>query len=172
MATGKPLVIGTTGHSEEERQQITSASHKIPILYSPNFSLGIALCLKAVAKMGAALYGSSTIDIIETHHLHKKDIPSGTSCALADAIHKGKAFPEGSSARERDKQQIVIHSIRSGEVTGEHTVIFECGHERIELKHIAHSRDAFAHGALLGARFLARQPPGLYSIRDLFQHDQ
>lgn len=170
---GKPLVIGTTGHSEEERTGIVSASLKIPVLFSPNFSLGIALCLKAVATMGATLYGSSTIDIIETHHVHKKDSPSGTAWMLAHAIGNAKtATPASGSAQPRNPQEILLHAIRSGEVIGEHTVIFECGHERIELKHTAHSRDTFAHGALLAARFLIRQPPGLYSLRDLFNNDQ
>jgi len=150
----KPLVIGTSGHSEEEKREIESAATKIPILFSPNFSLGIALCLEAVSKFSKALPKASTIKIIETHHIHKKDSPSGTALALACAIGEEKDVP--------------IEAIRSGEVIGEHTVIFECGHERIELKHTAHSRDAFALGALLGAKFLSRQKPGLYSLKDLF----
>lgn len=151
----KPLVIGTTGHSPEGRKAIEEAAKSIPILFSPNFSFGIALCLEAVKRFGAALYGSCTIHIIETHHVHKKDRPSGTAYAFAHA----------SGGRT---EEIVIHSIRTGEVIGEHTIIFECGHERIELKHTTHSRDAFAHGALLGAKFLAKQTPGLYSLKDIF----
>jgi 4-hydroxy-tetrahydrodipicolinate reductase len=148
----KPLVIGTTGHSPEGRKAIEEAAKSIPILFSPNFSFGIALCLEAATRFGSALLGSSTIDIIETHHVHKKDQPSGTAYAFANAVG-GKA---------------VIHSIRTGEVIGEHTIVFECGHERIELKHTTHSRDAFAHGALLGAKFLSRKPAGLYSLKDIF----
>ena len=148
----KPLVIGTTGHTPEMVRAIEEAAKTIPILFSPNFSFGIALCLEAAARFARALNETCSVEIIETHHIHKKDKPSGTALAFAKAIG----------------QEIAIHSIRSGEVIGEHLIIFECGHERIELKHTAHSRDAFAAGALMGAKFLAKQPPGLYSLKDLF----
>jgi 4-hydroxy-tetrahydrodipicolinate reductase len=163
----KALVIGTTGHSPEGIRGIEEAAKIIPILFSPNFSFGIALCLEAAARLGKTLFGACTIDIIETHHVSKKDRPSGTALAFANAIGNGKVILENGSTQPRKKEEILIHSIRSGEVIGEHTLIFECGHERIELKHIAHSRDAFAQGALLGAKFLAKQPPGLYSLQDL-----
>jgi 4-hydroxy-tetrahydrodipicolinate reductase len=165
----KPLVIGTTGHSQEEIEEIAEASRSIPILYSPNFSFAVALCLDAVSRFGKALFGICDIDIVETHHVHKKDMPSGTSFAFAKAIGQGKIAKQNSLAIPRKKEEIAIHSIRSGKVIGEHIVIFECGHERIELKHTAHSRDAFAKGALMGAKFLVRQAPGLYSLKDLFE---
>lgn len=155
LSAKKPLVIGTTGHQPEEKKAIQEAAQAIPILYSPNFSFGVALCLEAAAQISKRLFGACQITIYETHHIHKKDRPSGTALAFAQAVGSG---PE------------TIHSVRSGEVVGEHTVVFECGHERIELKHAAHSRDAFAHGALLGAKFLAKQPPGLYALKDLFSH--
>jgi 4-hydroxy-tetrahydrodipicolinate reductase len=164
----KALVIGTTGHSPEAKKAIEEAAKTIPILFSPNFSFGIALCLEAVSRFGKRLFGSCTIDILETHHVFKKDRPSGTAIALANAIGNGKPVLESHSSQPRKKEEIAIHSIRSGEVIGEHTIIFECGRERIELKHTAHSRDTFAHGALMGAKFLARQTPGLYSLKDLF----
>lgn len=162
----KPLVIGTTGHTLEQRKAIEDAAKTIPILFSPNFSFGIALCLEVASRLGQALYGSCTIDIIETHHIHKKDRPSGTALAIAHAIGHGTVVLEDSSPRK--KQEILIHAVRSGDVIGEHILIFECGHERIELKHTAHSRDAFAQGALMAAKFLAKQPPGLYALKDLF----
>jgi 4-hydroxy-tetrahydrodipicolinate reductase len=165
----KALVIGTTGHSPEEKKGIEEAAKVIPILFSPNFSFGIALCLEAAALLGKTLFGTCAIDIVETHHAHKKDRPSGTALALANAIGNAKIILENGGAHARQKEEIVIHSIRSGDVIGEHSVIFECGHERIELKHTAHSRDAFALGALMGAKFLAKQPPGLYSLKDLFK---
>ncbi|MBI2812298.1 MAG: 4-hydroxy-tetrahydrodipicolinate reductase [Candidatus Melainabacteria bacterium] len=168
LATNKALVIGTTGHTPEGKKAIEDAAKIIPILYSPNFSFGIALCLEAVARFGKALYGTCAIDIIETHHVHKKDRPSGTAFAFAAAVGNGRVSLEGSSAQPRRKEEIVVHSIRSGEVIGEHIIIFESGHERIELKHTAHSRDAFAQGALMGAKFLAKKPPGLYSLKDMF----
>ncbi len=148
LITGKPLVIGTTGHTPEDIEAIEKASRSIPILYSPNFSLGIALCLETAEKFGKALGSSASINISETHHIHKKDSPSGTALALAKAAGLERA---------------VIESIRSGDTVGEHTVIFELGHERIELKHTCLSRDVFALGALRAAKFLAKQSPGLYS---------
>src|SRR3989304_601990 len=132
----KPLVIGSTGHSEKGKELIMQAAREIPILFSPNFSLGIALCLETVSLLAKNLYGSAFIDIIETHHIHKKDAPSGTAIALAKAAGNGKVV-EGKSEQPRRKEEIIIHTIRSGEVIGEHVVIFECGSERIELKHQA-----------------------------------
>jgi len=170
LKAGKPIVIGTTGHSQEEIKEIEEASGSIPILYSPNFSFGMALCLDAASRLGRALYRECTITIVETHHIHKKDSPSGTAFALAKAIGYGRIVTESTAATPRQKEEIVICSIRSGEVIGEHHILFECGHERIELKHTSHSRDAFASGALMGANFLVKQPPGLYSLKDLFKH--
>lgn len=151
LAAKKPLVIGTTGLPPEMKSAMEEAAKTIPILYSPNFSFGVALCLDAAAKISGALSGCE-IEIHETHHVHKKDSPSGTALAFAQAV--------GGTPK--------IQANRLGEVVGEHTVIFECGHERIELKHTAHSRDTFAQGALLAAKFLVKQRPGLYSLKDLF----
>lgn len=169
LAAKKPLVIGTTGHLPDAKKAIEEAAQTIPILFSPNFSFGMSLCLEAVFRLGKSLYGSCTIDILETHHVYKQDRPSGTALALANAIGNGQPILERHSAQPRKKEEIIIHSMRSGEMIGEHTVIFECAHERIELKHTAHSRDAFAYGALMGAKFLVKQRPGLYSLKDLFK---
>jgi 4-hydroxy-tetrahydrodipicolinate reductase len=165
----KALVIGTTGHLPETKKAIEEASETIPILFSPNFSFGIALCLEAASHLGKRLFGTCTIDILETHHVYKKDRPSGTALAFVNAVGHGKPVLESHCAQPRKKEEIIIHSIRSGEVIGEHTIIFECGYERIELKHTVHSRDAFAQGVLMGAKFLAKQTPGLYSLKDLFK---
>ena len=151
LAANKPIVIGTTGHSDEEKREIEEAAKHIPILYSANYSFGIALCLDAAARFAKALDDTWKIEVVETHHVHKKDIPSGTAKTFLTAMGK----------------KVAIRSLREGEVIGEHTIIFECPHERIELKHTAHSRDTFAKGALLGAKFLAAHPPGLYSFQDL-----
>jgi 4-hydroxy-tetrahydrodipicolinate reductase len=166
----KALVIGTTGHNLKQKKSIEDASQNIPILYSANFSFGIALCLEAVTRFGQALKRTCTIDIFETHHIHKKDTPSGTALTLAQALGKERTIRlSHQSPSVSCKDEIVIHSIRSGETVGEHLIVFEWGQERIELKHTAHSRDAFAEGALMGAKFLAKQPPGLYSLLDLFK---
>jgi 4-hydroxy-tetrahydrodipicolinate reductase len=151
----KALVIGTTGHEEKAISQIQEAAKEIPILFSPNFSFGIALCLEAVERMAQALKGTSRVKIIETHHVHKKDSPSGTALALAQAA---KCDPNH------------IRSIREGEVVGNHKIIFECAEERIEFTHSAHSRDVFAAGALRAAKFLVGRPPGLYSLKDLINY--
>ncbi len=154
LAAKKPFVLGTTGHTPQQKEAIDAASKEIPILYSPNFSFGIALCLDAASRMASALPPSYTVKILETHHVHKKDSPSGTALALAKAT--GRDAP--------------IHAQRTGEVIGEHTIVFESEEERIELKHTAHSRDAFAQGALLAAKFLLQKPPGLYTLQDLFSN--
>jgi 4-hydroxy-tetrahydrodipicolinate reductase len=153
LQTKKPLLIGTTGHSLKQRQAIEEAAKFIPILYSANFSLGIALCLETAEQFARALGADCTIDIVETHHAHKKDAPSGTAIALARAA--------GADPR-------TISSFRQGEVVGEHTLIFSWGQEKIELKHTALSRDAFAAGALRSAKGLAGKGPGFYSFKDVF----
>ena len=149
----KPIVIGTTGHPSENYAAIELASKKIPILFSPNFSLGMAACVEAAELLARRLKGSCSVDIIEAHHIHKKDKPSGSALKLKQAIN----YPDAP-----------IHSIRSGDIIGDHTVIFTCAGERIELKHQVHSRDAFAEGALKAASFLLGKDPGLYSVKDLF----
>jgi 4-hydroxy-tetrahydrodipicolinate reductase len=154
----KPLVLGTTGHDEEQMEAIQIAAQSIPLLYSPNFSLGMALCLDAVSRFSKTLSCDYAVTILETHHAHKKDAPSGTARALAQAVKAG-----------RGEGEVTIQSIRTGDVIGEHTVTFDCGHEKIELKHTAHCRDAFAAGALMAAKFLASCPPGLYTLKDLYR---
>jgi 4-hydroxy-tetrahydrodipicolinate reductase len=152
----RPLVIGTTGHLPEEIRFIEKAARKIPIVLSANFSLGIALALEMASLLGSTAFGQSTICIYETHHVHKKDKPSGTALALARAI-----------GTQRAPEQMAIHSIREGETVGEHLLTCETAYERIEIKHTAHSREAFAQGALLAAKKLAGKSPGLYTLKDL-----
>jgi 4-hydroxy-tetrahydrodipicolinate reductase len=152
----KALLIGTTGLLDEEKRAIEKAASEIPIVVSANFSLGIALCLEMASRIGSTLFGAQcTVEISETHHAHKKDRPSGTALALAQAV---------------GREDIAIHSVRSGETVGEHRLVFESGSERIEIAHTAHSRDVFAQGALLAAKQLAHKPAGLYTLKDLFIH--
>lgn len=147
LSARKPIVIGTTGHPN--LIPLEEAAKHFPIFYAANFSLGIALMNKLAAQISR--YFPSDVDLIETHHSEKKDSPSGT------ALHLVKNF---SNAR--------IHSIRSGKIIGEHTLIFNNAEERLTLSHQAHSRDAFARGALAAARFLIGKPPGLYGMDNLF----
>jgi len=149
----KPLVVGTTGHSPENHQLLQEMSQQIPIIFSPNFSLGVAVTLEAAKLISQQLKGLCQIEIIEAHHQTKKDKPSGTALKLAEVV---------------SDKEIAIHSIRAGDIIGDHMVVFVLDGERIELKHQAHSRKAFARGALLAAKFLKTKPPGLYSVKDLF----
>jgi len=150
----KPLVVGTTGHSEGGFRLMSQASQSIPLFHSPNFSLGLTALAGAVSLLSRIL-GAYDVKIVETHHIHKKDRPSGTALKLSEAIGEacGKEPP--------------IESQRTGEVIGEHTVTFSTEEEQVSVTHRALTREVFAKGALLAVKFLARQPPGLYSMPEL-----
>jgi len=151
----KAVVIGTTGFSKEEAGEIKEASGKIPIVFSPNMSVGANLLFRITEEAAGALGENYTAEIIEAHHDQKKDAPSGTAKRLAEAVAKVK------------NKMPPIHSVRLGDIVGDHTVIFAGNGERIELTHRAHSRDAFAKGAISAAKFLAGKKPGLYSMEDV-----
>lgn len=157
VALKKPLVLGTTGHDTHMLEEIQKAAKSIPILFSSNFSFGIDFCKQTALKLAQSLGGAAQIHIIETHHITKKDSPSGTALAIAKA------------ADFENKGNIPIHSIREANVIGEHRIFFEWGNERIEIKHEALSRDAFAQGALAGAVFLIDKEPGLYTGNEFSQ---
>lgn len=163
----KPLVIGTTGHSTETHLLFERASKQIPLFYSPNFSLGMALCVEASSFFARHLKGSCHVDILETHHTQKKDAPSGSALALAKSLDFGGIYPGTLVESPRSKDAVAIHSLRRGDVVGVHEVIFECQGERLTLKHEAVSRETFAKGALKAAKFLAHSSPGLYTMKDL-----
>jgi len=167
----KPIVIGSTGHSSEQKRTIEAAAKFIPVLFSPNFSLGMGLCFQAARLFAKHLKGRCHIDIVEIHHHQKKDIPSGTALALAQALNYGYVCQDMSIPSPRPKEAVFIHSIRSAETVGEHTLIFNCEGERIELKHQIFSRDAFATGALKAAKFLSKKPPGLYTYQEVFNEE-
>jgi len=171
----KAIVIGTTGLSEETLQLIAQAAKKIPIVQSPNMSLGENLLFKLTELVALKLSDDYDIEIVEAHHKHKKDAPSGTALELARRAARGrdlepeKAFLYGREGitGERDKRTIGIHAVRGGDVIGEHTVSFLSDGERIELVHKASSRDAFAKGALLAAKFLSDKNKGLYTMQNV-----
>ncbi|MEI6241932.1 MAG: dihydrodipicolinate reductase C-terminal domain-containing protein [Chlamydiota bacterium] len=153
----KPLVIGTTGYKKEEFSLLEQASQKIPILYSPNFSLGIAIC-KKIGEEIASLFGKDIcVDIVDIHHSRKKDAPSGTALALKERIDK------------KISKKASIASFRSGSIVGEHILYFTTEEERITLKHEAQNRDLFAKGALEAALFLKEKKPALYSLEDVLE---
>lgn len=164
---GKPLVVGTTGHSMETHLLFEGVSKQIPLFYSPNFSLGMALCIEASGFFARHLKGSCHVDILETHHTQKKDAPSGSALAIAKSLDFGGIYPGTLIESPRSKEAIAIHSLRRGDVVGVHEVIFECQGERLTLKHEVVSRETFAKGALKAAKFLSRTSPGLYTMKDL-----
>ena len=153
----KPLVIGTTGHSQEQRRIIEETARSVPIVFASNFSIGVNVLFWLTRKAADQLGGDFETEIIETHHKMKKDAPSGTAKTLAEVLK---------AAREI-QSEIPIRSIREGDVVGEHTVIFSGPSERLELTHRAVSREIFARGALRAAKWVIGKPPRLYSMQDV-----
>jgi|SRR5436190_1933770 len=153
----KPLVIGTTGHSTEQRSTIEKAAQSLPIVFASNFSIGVNVLFWLTHKAVEQLGGNFDVAIVETHHKMKKDAPSGTAKTLAELL----------KATRKTASEIPIESIRKGDVVGEHTVIFNGPGERLELTHRASSREIFARGALRAAEWIISQPPGLYSMKDV-----
>jgi 4-hydroxy-tetrahydrodipicolinate reductase len=154
---GKSLVIGTTGHSQEQRRMIQEAAQSLPIVFASNFSVGVNVLFWLTRKAAELLGRDFDPEIVETHHKMKKDAPSGTAKTLAEIL----------KAEQKNQNEIPIQSIREGEVVGEHTVIFSGLGERIELTHRAASREIFARGALRAAKWIVGRPPGLYSMQDV-----
>ena len=167
-----PLVIATTGFSDEELNRINEAGKIIPILRSANMSLGINLMLDLVKKATSTLENNFDIEIIEKHHNNKVDSPSGTALLLADTINdtlNEKAiykYDRHTEKQKRTKNEIGIHAIRGGTIVGEHSVIFAGDDEVIEITHTASSRKIFAKGAIHAAEFIIKQNNGLYSMQD------
>jgi 4-hydroxy-tetrahydrodipicolinate reductase len=152
-----PLVIGTTGHSTEQRGTIEESARSLPIVFASNFSIGVNVLFWLTRKAAEQLGGDFNVAIVETHHKMKKDAPSGTAKTLAEVL----------KATKKTKREIPIHSIREGDVVGEHTVNFTGPGERLELTHRAAGREIFARGALRAAQWIISQPPGLYSMQDV-----
>ncbi|WP_456456390.1 4-hydroxy-tetrahydrodipicolinate reductase [Thermovibrio sp.] len=171
-----PLVIGTTGFSKEELKEIEKASETVPIVFSPNMSLGVNLLFKLVDEVSKALKDKGyDVEIFEIHHRFKKDAPSGTAVKLAQIVAEnlGKKLDEvGVFGRkgitgERSSEEIGVLSARMGDVVGEHTVFFATLGERLELTHRATSRETFARGALTAAKWVVDKEPGLYTMFDV-----
>ena len=164
------LVVGTTGHTEEEKQLIWDAAEQIPVFYCGNMSLGIAVLCK-LAKQAAACFPEADIEIVEVHHNRKVDAPSGTALMLADAIRQVRpaAKPHCGRAGEgkRTKEEIGISSLRMGNVVGIHEVHICTPNQALTLRHEAFSRSMLAEGAVAAAEFLQDKPAGLYDMRSL-----
>lgn len=169
-----PLVLATTGYTQEQTAAIEAAADTIPVFRSGNMSLGVNVLLELVRRAAAALGEGYDVEIVERHHRRKVDAPSGTALMLADAAASALPYePEfiydrSTVRRPRDCREIGVSSVRGGTIVGEHEVIFAGRDEVIELKHSAQSREVFASGAVKAAKFLAGvQRPGLYSMAEL-----
>ncbi|MFC1804212.1 4-hydroxy-tetrahydrodipicolinate reductase [Candidatus Omnitrophota bacterium] len=153
----KPIVIGTTGLREAETKKLEEASKVIPVVFSPNMSIGVNVLFSMVPELAKRLGPDYGIEIMEAHHKGKKDAPSGTAKKFAQLL------------TDTTKNKIPVHAERLGDIVGDHTIVF-CGNsERIEVKHQAHSRDLFAVGALRAAKWVVGKPAGLYSMQDVLK---
>ena len=175
---GIPVVVGTTGLSPDFLKMVRDdAARKIPVLISPNMSLGVNLIFRIAAQIAASLGKGYDLEIIEKHHRFKKDAPSGTALKIASEIAEktGKkaedtfVFGRRGEEAERRPGSIGIHAVRAGDIVGEHTVLYSTIGETIELTHRAHTRDNFAVGAVQAAKFVARATPGYYSMQDVLE---
>lgn len=167
-----PVVICTTGFSDEQLKMIDEASKNIPIFRSGNMSLGINLIIELAKKVSAVLVDGFDVEIIEQHHNLKLDAPSGTALMIADAVKEVKTdaeyvYDRHSYRKKRDKREIGIHSVRGGNIVGEHEIIFAGQDEILKISHSARSKTVFAVGALNAAVFLKDKQPGMYNMSDL-----
>jgi 4-hydroxy-tetrahydrodipicolinate reductase len=172
---GKALVVGTTGLADEEQRMLADLAERAAVLQAANFSVGVNL-LVALAEQAASVLGDDyDVEIVEAHHRRKVDAPSGTALALGEAVARGRGVPladvrvDGRSGRpgERPRGEIGFHSVRGGDIVGEHSVMLIGERERIELGHVAQDRALFAEGALRAARWIAGKAPGTYTMRDV-----
>lgn len=171
---GVALVVGSTGFSVDSRAEVAESARKVPVVMAPNMSVGVNLVIKIAAELARVLGDSFDVEVLEAHHRHKKDAPSGTALRLAEEIAQalGRTSKDFRMARvgqlgERSPKEIGIQSLRGGDLVGEHTVYFIGEGERVELTHRALSREQFALGALRAARWVVGQPPGLYDMQDV-----
>src|SRR5262249_14438283 len=171
----RAMVIGTTGFSTSELDEVRTLARQVPCVCSPNMSVGVNLIYKVIAEMAKTLGDEYDIEVIEAHHRLKKDAPSGTALKIAEILaravnrdlnHVGVYARKGMIG-ERKKGEIGIQTIRAGDIVGDHTILFGGVGERIEVTHRASSRDTFARGALRAARWVVKQPPGLYDMMDV-----
>ena len=176
IASNTPLIIGTTGHTDEERARIVAATETLPIVFAPNFSVGVNT-LFYLTRKAAQILGNDRFDIevTEMHHRHKIDAPSGTARRLLEILNEetNTSYEEDiahgrvGNIGARPSQEIGMHTLRGGDVVGDHTVMFAADGERVELTHKASSRMTFASGAVRAAVWLQDQPAGLYDMQDV-----
>ncbi|RHW20292.1 4-hydroxy-tetrahydrodipicolinate reductase [Pseudomonas jilinensis] len=174
-AHGKAMVIGTTGFSEEQKQQIAEAARQIGVVFAPNFSVGVNLCLKLLDMAARVMGDDADIEVIEAHHRHKVDAPSGTALRMGEVVaqalgrdlHKVAVYGREGQTGARERETIGFATVRAGDVVGDHTVLFATEGERVEITHKASSRMTFAKGAVRSALWLETQAAGLYDMQDV-----
>jgi 4-hydroxy-tetrahydrodipicolinate reductase len=172
---GKALILGTTGHAAALQGQIARLAERIPIVWSANYSTGVNTLFWLTRKAAEILGPSFDLEVVEMHHRLKKDAPSGTARTLAEILAQVRGQQLDQVARHgreglvgpRTPTEIGLHSLRGGDVVGDHTVVFATNGERVELTHKAASRETFAHGALRAAQWVVKQKPGLYTMQDV-----
>ncbi|MBA54795.1 MAG: 4-hydroxy-tetrahydrodipicolinate reductase [Pseudomonadales bacterium] len=172
---GKKMAIGTTGLSEEEKAQLAESAKKTAIMFAPNMSMGVNLCFKLLEIAAQVLGDEVDIEVVEAHHRHKVDAPSGTALRMgevvADALGRDlkKVAVYGREGQEgpRDRETIGFATVRAGDIVGEHTVMFAADGERVEITHKATSRMNFARGAVRACRWLDGKEPGLFDMQDV-----
>lgn len=171
----KSIVIGTTGFSEHDKLKIEAAANVVPVILAANMSVGMNMCFHLLKQMSQVLGDDSDIEIIETHHRHKLDSPSGTAMRLGEVIadaldrdlDKCAVYGREGIGDVRDRETIGFATVRAGDVVGDHTVLFASEGERVELTHKASSRMTFAKGAVRAAKWLSDKPAGLYDMQDV-----
>jgi 4-hydroxy-tetrahydrodipicolinate reductase len=168
-----PLVLATTGHTHQEKEEIEAAAHHVAVLMSPNMSLSVNVLFALVKQASTLLAGKDfDVEIIERHHRYKKDAPSGTALHFARIIQEAMGQENVRHGREglvgeRPRMEIGMHALRAGDNVGEHTIIFSTLGETLELVHKGSTRDSYARGALVAAKFLAGKPAGRYTMQDV-----
>lgn len=173
----KSIIIGTTGFSDDEKAQIDSAGKQIPIVFAANYSVGVTLSLKLLELAARVLGDDVDIEIIEAHHRHKVDAPSGTALKMGEVIaetlgrdlSKNAVYCREGNTGERNRKDIGFQTIRAGDIVGEHTVMFADIGERIEITHKASSRMTFAKGAVRSAVWVGKQAPKVYDMQDVLE---
>lgn len=170
VSRGLPVIVCTTGQTQEEMDYIAKAAESIPVFKSANMSVGVALTAKIVKEV-AAKFGACDVEILEIHHNRKVDAPSGTAIMLADAVREARPELHYNTGRsgmaKREPDEIGINAVRMGNIVGTHEVMFGTNTQTIKITHEAHDRALFADGAVTAARFLAGKPAGLYNMDDL-----
>lgn len=175
VANGKAIVIGTTGFSDDQKARIQSAGESIPVVFAPNMSVGVNLCFKLLDMAARVLGDTVDIEVIEAHHRHKIDAPSGTALGMGEVLAKAldrdlkecAVYGREGVTGERDRKTIGFETIRAGDIVGEHTVMFADIGERIEITHKASSRMTFAKGAVRAANWLMDKPAKVYNMQDV-----